>query len=79
MNTTDLVVALSNKEDIPAKDAKIFVCLLFNGMKEAPVDAFGILAVSRDGIWVKTEEPYFESAREIMGDPNVELTQELYQ
>ena len=79
MKRTDPVAKLSKKEAIPAKDATIFVCLLFNAMKEASVEAFGILAVSRDGILVKTEEPYFESAREIMGDPNVELTQELYQ
>ena len=32
-----------------------------------------------DGILVKTEEPYFESALEIMSDLNAELTRELYQ
>jgi beta-phosphoglucomutase-like phosphatase (HAD superfamily) len=31
-----------------------------------------------DGILVKTEEPYFESAREMMRELNLELARELY-
>ena len=35
MNTTDLVVKLSEKEDRRVRDAKLIVDLLFNAMKEA--------------------------------------------
>ena len=35
MNSTDLAIKLSEKENIPAKDAKRIVDLLFGAMQEA--------------------------------------------